>query len=100
MFSLDSMLVGSTTATTASTPQSSSSAELLDAMQQVLQQAQPEPIGEWMRQVGFDPTCWTLVLPVALRDKVEGPVFWPTYVVFSPLVTAPVFLARWGSAPF
>lgn len=66
----------------------------IDRMAQMLRNIPPEPLGEWMRQQGMPPEDWHLVLPEKVRAEVEGPMFWPSYVAFSPVLDEPVFLAR------
>jgi len=68
-------------------------ADLLRA-RQVLEGMPSEPIGEWMRARGCPPEEWVLVLPDSMRDKVEAPALLPSYVQFSSVPTAQVFLAR------
>lgn len=74
----------------------------LDRVVQVLRSIPPEPIGAWMRAQGHPPERWRVVLPNKLREEVAGPVFWPSYVTFSPLVSGPVFLPmepQWNPKP-
>ena len=60
----------------------------------VVRDMSPEPIGEWMRRQGHPPEQWRMVMPQAMRKEVEGPMFWPDYVAFSPLLDKPVFIRR------
>lgn len=83
----------STTYTTASTERAKTmNIADLERMVQVLQSLPPEPIGEWMRACGKPPEQWRLVLPLAMRDQVDAPALWPSYVMFSTVLDKPVFL--------
>lgn len=75
-------------------------AETLKRMMQAFHSLPPEPIGEWMRKQGMPPEWWQLILPVTMRHERPDVRFWPDYVAFSPLVTAPVFISRehWSTA--
>lgn len=84
------------TCTTASTTQQKSLtfADIVERVAQSLRDMPPEPIGEWMRQQGCPPDKWCLILPQRLRDEVGGPMFWPDYVAFSPVLDQPVIVPR------
>lgn len=80
----------STTATTlGSMPKVS-----LDDMLRAMKSIPAEPIGEWMRENGFPPDQYQLILPERMRDEV-GPLP-PRYVKFSPYISAPAFAMRLG----
>ena len=81
-------------ATTSAAPRKPCTVADLERMVEVLRNMPPEPIGEWMRSQGRPPEHWRVVLPQALRDEVQGPVFWPCYVMFSPLLKEPIFTPR------
>ena len=91
-------------ATTASTAQQKTlTLADFERMAQALRDMPPEPIGEWMREQGRPPEQWRVVMPQKVRDEVQGPMFWPDYVAFSPLLEKPVFTPRglwaWDLAP-
>ncbi len=73
-------------------------ADMLEHMAQLLERLPPEPIGEFMRSKGHPPEHWTLTLPEAMRKELDGiraGLFgWPEYVVFSPLVSKPLFAIK------
>jgi len=81
------------TTTTASTVPQLTMA-VLDSMMQILRDMPPEPIGEWMRAQDRPPERWRVVLPQKLRNESDGPMCWPDYVAFSPLLDKPVFMPR------
>lgn len=85
-----------TYATTAGTAQvkTMTSADLLDRMEQIMRETQPEPIGEWMRSQGRPPEHWRVVLPRKMRDSADRPLIWPDYVAFSDVLSRPVFIPR------
>ncbi len=91
---LSTALLGGTATTASTTTQAAMTMADLDRMVQVLRSIPPEPIGEWMREQGRPPEQWRVVMPQKVRDEVDGPVFWPDYVAFSPLLDKPVFIPR------
>lgn len=88
--------LGAYTATASTTQQKTLTLADIERAAQMLSDMQPEPIGEWMRQQGNPPEEWLLILPQRMRDKVAGPMFWPNYVAFSPVLDQQVFLCRAG----
>ena len=96
--------LGAFSTTTASTAQQKTlTLADLERTVQMLRDMPPEPIGEWMRSQDRPPENWRVVLPQKVRDEVQGPMFWPDYVAFSPVLDKPVFLPRslwaWDQAP-
>lgn len=75
-------LAFSTAATTRTTSAAAPTTFDLAALEKLLADVPPEPIGEWMREQGFPPETSVLILPAAMRDKLP-PFGWPTYVRFS-----------------
>jgi len=100
---LSTALLGGTATTASTTTQTAMTMADLDRMVQVLRSIPPEPIGEWMREQGRPPEQWRVVMPQKVRDEVDGPMFWPDYVAFSPLLDKPVFTPRglwaWDLSP-
>jgi hypothetical protein len=66
----------------------------IDRMADLIRNLPPEPIGEWMRMKGCPPEDWIAVLPKSVQTDGVGPMFWPSYVRFSSVITSPVFLRR------
>lgn len=88
------MMTGTSTTTTTAEPKVLTT-DMLERMVQLLESLPPEPIGEYMRSKGHPPEHWTLILPAAMREELDviraGQFGWPEYVVFSPLVSKPLF---------
>lgn len=61
--------------------------QMLAAIEKLLADIPPEPIGEWMREQGFPPETSLVLLPETMRSQL--PV-WPKYVRFSLDVGEPV----------
>ena len=74
-------------ATTSTVPTTPPTTLTLAAVEKLLADIPPEPIGEWMREQGFPPEASLLVLPETMRGQL--PV-WPSYVRFSVDVSSPV----------
>ena len=83
-----------TTYTTASTAQPAFTMADLERMVRVVRSFPPEPIGEWMREKGYPPEQWHVVMPKHVQDAGDGPMVWPAYVTFSPYIDKPVFVAK------
>lgn len=66
----------------------------IERMVALVEAMPPEPIGEWMRQLGFSPEQWRVVLPETMRARIVGPALWPDYVAFSSVIDRPVFVPR------
>lgn len=66
----------------------------IERMVALVEAMPPEPIGEWMRQLGFSPEQWRVVLPETMRARIVGPALWPDYVAFSSAIDRPVFVPR------
>jgi hypothetical protein len=56
--------------------------------------APPEPIGEWMRQQGYPPERYLLVLPLKMREDIPCPQLLPYYVEFSQAADKPTFIMK------
>lgn len=84
--------LGASTATTGAAMPRGTSAEILFAMQAAMREHGHEPIGQWMRERGYDPEHWLLWLPASYKE--QGPDFWPRYVMFSSLIEKPLFMRR------
>lgn len=63
----------------------------LAALEKVLADIPPEPIGEWMREQGFPPETSLAILPETMRSQLP---IWPSYVRFSLGVTEPTLARR------
>lgn len=63
----------------------------LAAVEKLLADTPPEPIGEWMRQQGFPPETSLLILPETMREQLP-PFAWPRYVRFSLDVAGPTLM--------
>lgn len=88
------------TATTATnTSQQAMTLADIDLVAEILKNQPPEPIGEWMRNQGRPPEKYHVVFPEKMRDEIQGPMFWPQYVLFSKALEQPVFILC-KDAPF
>jgi len=75
-----------------------------DNLVKAVQELGDEPFAVFMRSKGCPPDAWDMVLPsawaTALSRETAGQANLPSYVKFSPLVTAVFFLKRsmlWAS---
>jgi hypothetical protein len=75
---------GACTTAAAQPPAASTPGAILAQMDAAMTELGPEPIGEWMRALGFPPEGWTLILPNVMRHT--GPAIWPDYVVFTGIL--------------
>lgn len=63
----------------------------IERMVALIEKLPPEPIGEWMRDQGYPPKLWRVVLPAKVCEN-HRQLLWPHYVSFSDLIEAPVFV--------
>lgn len=63
----------------------------LAALEKLLADIPPEPIGEWMREQGFPPETSLAILPETMRSQLP---IWPSYVRFSLGVAEPTLARR------
>lgn len=86
-------------ATTAAstTPAAAPTALQLAALEKLLADVPPEPIGKWMREQGFPPETSLAILPETMRGQLP---FWPEYVRFSVHVGAPTLVQNVLAGPW
>lgn len=81
------------TYTTSSQPSTAMTLDHLERISAMLRDMPPEPMGEWMRANGHPPEQFDLILPAHMKDK-AWPVALPSYVLFSQVASAPMFMRR------
>lgn len=66
----------------------------IDRARKLIESIPPEPLAEYMRDEGYPPALWIMVLPRSMVNPGAISAVLPDYVRVSDLVTAPVFVRR------